>query len=462
MHDRLSDLLLNNHYAQAIQLANELLRQNPKEIFARYHLGIALFLSGNRLTGLRELRTIFNDHYQAILSGNDPKEMQLLGFLGIQFAQLSELLIVRQDQELTLNFDLGIRIALEAGTQSDNRQLTQLAQRLHERIQYGHDPNNSIKIAYIRPDSPSVLQVEPTNHCNLKCIMCPRNEMTRATGTLTPEVWERILDTWQNSYRQFSSPFIYQQANHQFTTHTPGRIKFFFMGEPLLHKKMKKMIHMAHAKGCTLTVQTNGTLLKFPKIRQALLESAIDQIAVSIDGIDATTYATIRQGSQFKPLLAGLEAFHQERQAAGLEKELVICVSTITPAHIKDEEIHTQPLFQHLHPYVDHFLSIRLGRRNTTQFLNANGQIIDQPREITSALTTTTPGLCRDPLYKMNLLWNGAATPCCYDINGQLELGNVTTSGGVDALWQSQTMRSIQHDAIQQTPTRPLCRECLA
>ena len=44
------------------------------------------------------------------------------------------------------------------------------------------------------PIWPEIVQIESTNICNAKCVFCPRDEMHRAQGVMSRELFRKIVD----------------------------------------------------------------------------------------------------------------------------------------------------------------------------------------------------------------------------------------------------------------------------
>jgi len=78
-------------------------------------------------------------------------------------------------------------------------------------------------------------------------------------------------------------------------------VDFTGWGEPLLHKQIYKMIRMAADQECVTTMTSNGTALN-QKNRSALLNSGLDRLVISVDGMRSETYDPIRIGSSFEQL----------------------------------------------------------------------------------------------------------------------------------------------------------------
>ena len=73
---------------------------------------------------------------------------------------------------------------------------------------------------------PNMIHIEPTNHCNLKCVMCPQpRDMTREKGTMDIVLFKKLID----ELKMTPAEFIYL---HQF-------------GESLLVNDVYEMIDYA-------------------------------------------------------------------------------------------------------------------------------------------------------------------------------------------------------------------------
>ena len=101
--------------------------------------------------------------------------------------------------------------------------------------------NNVVRLH--RPTSQLTrLYVEPTDHCNLDCVTCYRNNWAEALGRMTDATYARILDGIKDIDPK---PTIF----------------FGGIGEPTLHTHLPAWIKQAKALGCRVEMITNGTLL---------------------------------------------------------------------------------------------------------------------------------------------------------------------------------------------------------
>ena len=100
------------------------------------------------------------------------------------------------------------------------------------------------------PKFPFLVDVELTNHCNLKCIFCGQQAMTRPKGFMS-ENFKKIV----NECSQYNTP-----------------IRFIRWGEPFLHPNIIEFSKYVKSKGLLLHITTNGLAMKESDIK-ALIET---------------------------------------------------------------------------------------------------------------------------------------------------------------------------------------------
>jgi len=85
-----------------------------------------------------------------------------------------------------------------------------------------HYKRGSLKLPYM----PHTAWIEPTNVCNLKCIMCPNSVIPQNNpGFMSMDLYKKIIDEGKNHFTS---------------------IVLCLAGEPFLHKQLPEMV--AYAK----------------------------------------------------------------------------------------------------------------------------------------------------------------------------------------------------------------------
>jgi radical SAM protein with 4Fe4S-binding SPASM domain len=147
------------------------------------------------------------------------------------------------------------------------------------------------------PPLPTALQVEITAACNLRCAMCLvryRPPVNKLAGAMPLELFRRIID---------GVPAL-------------RRLTLQGLGEPLLCPDLLPMIRLASARGIAVGFNSNATLLTRAMAGQ-LVAAGLDWLHVSLDGADADTYESIREGGRFAQVVQNLAGLIDAKLAAG-------------------------------------------------------------------------------------------------------------------------------------------------
>lgn len=127
---------------------------------------------------------------------------------------------------------------------------------------------------------PTVMDIEPTQKCNYKCIMCIIREIGNKRENMTFDMFKKIID------EQFGLM----------------EVKIQGVGEPLLSKDFFKMIKYAKKKWLWVRTTTNGSLLHVNENYKKLVDSKVHDVNISIDGCTKEVYESIRVGGDFEQL----------------------------------------------------------------------------------------------------------------------------------------------------------------
>ena len=164
----------------------------------------------------------------------------------------------------------------------------------------------------IPPDFPPKIQVEITNRCNLKCVMCTRNQMTRPVADLPVEYLKRIAD--------------------ECCVEPGSGLMLFFLGEPLLHPRLEEMVAYLNAVKDSSPVrmgfalQTNGMLLTRQRAR-ALIEAGLRVVYISVDGLEGDL-ERIRPGARYPIVERNILDLVALRQELGCT-DMHVCISKL-------------------------------------------------------------------------------------------------------------------------------------
>ena len=145
---------------------------------------------------------------------------------------------------------------------------------------------------------PKMITLEPTNHCNLKCPLCPTGlgDTSVAYGLFK-------LDNFKNVVDVFSK---WAQT-----------VQLYSWGEPLLNKSFVEMIRYASQKPYKIRSVTSVNLNAITDEQiKGLLNSNLDALHLSIDGTTQEVYEKYRIGGNLEMVFSNLKKLITEKNAS--------------------------------------------------------------------------------------------------------------------------------------------------
>lgn len=261
---------------------------------------------------------------------------------------------------------------------------------------------------------PRIVRIEPTNKCNLRCIMCPTGQRSgdRHTGFMDMGLYEKIVDE--------VGTFPY-----------PTWLMLYLGGEPLLHKDLVKMIRMAKDRGLYCRFDTNATLLT-ADVAEGLLESGLDSIVFSFDDVLSSEYEAIRRNAKYEKTLANIINFLRLKKKYGTAFPFVTIASVKLRTNDGNQGLEISKRFRQLFSgyAVQNFVNILgdlwagdFADNKLYQYKRGNGYV--KP--------------CKMLWNSLAINWQGDVVACCLDLNYDCILGNVRDSSLAN-VWNNEKM----------------------
>lgn len=280
---------------------------------------------------------------------------------------------------------------------------------------------------------PLHVDIEATNRCNLRCIMC-------------------IKSSGKNQGNQGDIDFDFACLILEVIKGKVYSIKFNWRGEPLLYKKLPELIFYAKSLGIPeVQINTNGLLLN-KKISRELVEAGLDRIIFSVDGHSSETYESIRVGGNYHVLLNNIHGFLLEKRLHKSSFPIVrvqMCVGK--------ENIHEKEMFI---KYWSSF-GVQVGIIDRQERLKRSGEIL-----VKSVLDYSVR--CKQPWQRLTISWEGKVFPCCANIKRNSPLGRIPLEMSVKdirnylkEIWlRSPVLNNIRKAIITGDVKNVLCSEC--
>lgn len=290
---------------------------------------------------------------------------------------------------------------------------------------------------------PALLMVEPTNLCNLHCPMCPSGagEMTRQKGKMDVEAFKDTLDT---------------------LAPTLILIQFWNQGEPFVHPDFLEMVAYAKSKHIPAMTSTNGHFIRSEADAAAIIDSGLDEILISVDGLDQTSYETYRVGGSYQTVLDGIRLLVKVRLAKKSKKPL-INLQFLVFKHNETQQPDLIALARDLGADIVALKSAQVyGEDQAETFLPQEERFRRYRYDGKKLRLKASAGNgCQFLWHGTVLNWDGSVTPCCFDKDGDFTMGNVFAPETTYLqIWFGTRFMAFRRKLLTDRAGLPMCANC--
>lgn len=288
---------------------------------------------------------------------------------------------------------------------------------------------------------PFIINVDPSDRCNLRCRFCPTGDhnLMRATrgrnhGPMDIDLFKKIV----NSICKFPKPIKV--------------LRLYKDGEPLSNPQFASMVLYAKQSGCCEVVDTttNAVLLS-PRKNVEIIEAGLDRINISIYGVCSEQYEQFsRREVNFNALVENIRHLHENR---GTCKILIKINGDVISDEDKQVFLETfGDICDEI--FIEHIMSCWSGFGLEERGVRANELvgIYDQPiKEVV---------VCPYIFYSFSINSDGIASVCFLDWNRKLVIGDAKTESVVD-IWNGVKLRTHQIMMLKgERKDHPICGNC--
>jgi MoaA/NifB/PqqE/SkfB family radical SAM enzyme len=178
-----------------------------------------------------------------------------------------------------------------------------------------------------------------------------------------------------------------------------------------------------------LQFNTNANRMT-PDISRELVNSGLDKLTISLDGVTKETYEKVRCGSNFERVIGNVNALLEAKKAAGAALPLVTL--QIIRMDITADEI-------------DAFVETWQDRVDYVSVTNIGATTADSQVLSHSLREEKRKSLrpCRQIWQRLSVLWDGTVTVCCNDFDGFLAVGKVGETS-LRELWHGEKLSNLR------------------
>jgi radical SAM protein with 4Fe4S-binding SPASM domain len=305
----------------------------------------------------------------------------------------------------------------------------------------GNEKKVTLYADYSVSPLPKVIRIEPAGLCNLRCIHCPNKDTEPASkGIMSTETFTKIIEELK-------------------TLPALPVIVLYHGGEPLLNRSFFDMVRQLRDIGAEyIKTVSNGMLLNDEKITQ-LIESGIDSIEFSLDGMSPEENNRIRQGGNYDIVVKNIKKLIKKKEELGADKPELFITNCQIPT-VEDLKKHSEV---QIPPFLLEEFKEEKGKidfKSTYMLVWSGFDLGDDYQLLGNEHTESqeTKNYCEHTAEMMSIRWNGDVVPCCYDITSAYIIGNIVQHS-LSEIWNNQRYRALRK-TINQRKFIPMCNSC--
>lgn len=271
---------------------------------------------------------------------------------------------------------------------------------------------------------PMILNIEPTNRCNLSCNFCPRKISKRPVVDLD---WNTFLKIANELKKEGPILRIFLQKD----------------GEPLLYPRIVDMVQALVSVNAAkrIGIISNGTLLT-PKLFKELAEAGLHDLIISIDAVDANEYKELKGADFYGKVVENIELAMSYKKKNGLKTPL-----------IKARMVARKGCDSKINEFTK-FWKNRVDMVDITPFHTWIGAVEDE-----RCYSTTKRYPCPLLWYTGIINSDGTVSPCCIDYNCDGVLDRIKS--GFKAIWNGKAINKLRKIHLNEDYEKSgICEKC--
>jgi|TARA_B100000768_G_scaffold108815_1_gene100968 radical SAM protein with 4Fe4S-binding SPASM domain len=237
-------------------------------------------------------------------------------------------------------------------------------------------------------------------------------------------------------------------------------LNLYFQGEPYLHKGMDELVRLGRKHGVYTSTSTNAHFLR-PERCEAIVQSGLNRLIISIDGTTQETYESYRVGGQLDKVVEGTENMLRARKRAkhGLphvvwqflvvgpnEHQLSDIKAMAKRVGVDELVVKTAQLDSPVdgHPLLTKDPNLRRYDRNSNGKWSIRNTFRDECWRMWQGCVMT---------------WDGRIVPCCFDKDAEHAMGTFGEQS-FNSIWFSAKYDAFRAQIFHARSSVEMCQNC--
>ncbi|MEZ5197759.1 MAG: radical SAM/SPASM domain-containing protein [Bacteroidales bacterium] len=288
---------------------------------------------------------------------------------------------------------------------------------------------------------PFSISIEPTTSCNLRCPECPSGlrQFSRNTGMLSLDIYMKITE-------QLKDHLLY--------------IILYFQGEPYLNPAFFEFVKYAKENKIYSATSTNAHFLTDENCRKTI-ESGLDRLIISLDGIGQEEYSTYRVGGRYQRVIDGIENMVKWKKELKSNTPHII-VQFIVFRSNEHQLDDVQKMCDDLGVDELQFKTAQFNNyKNGNPLiptLNKYSRYQKMP-DGTYEFKNKLPNECYRMWSSCVITWDGLIVPCCFDKDAKYQLGDLKETPFKE-VWKGEAYQNFRKQVFTNRKEIDICQNC--
>ena len=272
--------------------------------------------------------------------------------------------------------------------------------------------------------------IEITNACNLNCLMCNTKLSTRPAGLMEPAVFERII-------KELKTTGIRSAGLHT-------------VGETFVYKDLKTLLEIARKHDFWVWISTNA---QFPESIEPLFRQfpeTLSDLRISIDGATKETFEEIRVDGSFDKVIETLEIVHRINNGRKFYRIGLTIDSILNLATVNEIPLYFDNFKKYVFPE-----NINFG---VITGLSPDDRYFKSTFPFKHLIRSAVP--CYMPFTNQYFTYDGKATMCCRDYNGEITVGDIMKKNSME-IWNGPEAEAVRQQHLNPVTLKiNACKNC--
>jgi len=284
---------------------------------------------------------------------------------------------------------------------------------------------------------PTIIVVDVTNSCNLRCPVCPVTiAMTRKRGLMKLDLFKAIVDDFK---KMKEKPAMY----------------FNFSGEPTLNPALPDFVAYAHQNGHETFLSTNATKLS-QDMAERLITAGLGRVYLCMDGFSKEAQESYRVNSSFEEVKANIEMFLATRRQLKVNNPKCV-LQTLLTGYSEHQMEDIRSWAEDIGFDQIRFKTFSIGSYTTEQEKQEFSRFLPTREDLRRHPTGIQRATCTAPLHQTVVFWNGDLGLCCIDYDQMVQLPNIGEGGFLRAYLSDEAARARRKGYLKQFD---ICKGC--